>query len=207
MHKKGFTLVELLIVLAVFATTTVMASSIFVSSSKAQKKVAEIQRIQGDARYTFEALVREIRSSRIDYDYYEDPDGKPGPRDKINLDIPLGIESNGWSRNPNIALALVRADNTKMMVRVQDEDCLTAPCLVINNQDTGGQWVPITPQGIAVKKMVFVIRPIINPYILSGPTTQPIVTMQLMTETQGGKAEEMARTTYQTSVMTRQYVK
>jgi len=57
MNKSGFTLVEILVVLAIFATTTVVASGIFVTNTRAQRKVAEVQRAQGDARFTFEALV------------------------------------------------------------------------------------------------------------------------------------------------------
>ena len=48
MNKSGFTLVEILVVLAIFATTTVVASGIFVTNTRAQRKVAEVQRAQGD---------------------------------------------------------------------------------------------------------------------------------------------------------------
>lgn len=193
-NKKAFTLVELLIVLAVFASVTVTAGAIFVTSTKADRKVAEIQRVQGDARYSFEAMVREIRGSKIDYAYYADPDNNPATNDAVDLS------------NPLIQLALLKFDGSKVRFRQeQGSACLTSPCLTVNSVSTGGTWVALTPAGIAVRKLVFVISPATDPFIISGPFKQPTVTLQLATETVSAKAEEVGRATYQTTVVSRQY--
>ena len=68
--RSGFTLIEILVSLAIFTSALVMISGIFVFSTRAQQKTAVIERVQGDARYAMEAMVREIRAGSIDYARY-----------------------------------------------------------------------------------------------------------------------------------------
>ncbi len=50
LQEDGFTLVEILVSLAIFSSALVMISGIFVFSTRAQQKTAVIERVQGDAR-------------------------------------------------------------------------------------------------------------------------------------------------------------
>ncbi len=208
--KKAFTLVELLMVLAVFSTVTIMTAGIFVASTRAQKKVSELQKIQGDARYTFEAMVREIKSARVDYGYYQDPDGIPATNDAIDLSNPLGVGSNGWggvNTPTKVALALIRSDGTSVRFREESGvNCLASPCITVSTNG-GSTWVALTPEGIAVQKLVFVVTPVVNPYSSSTGVGQPVVSLQLATATTNPKQVEVARTTYQTTIVSRQYVR
>ncbi|MEA2113137.1 MAG: prepilin-type N-terminal cleavage/methylation domain-containing protein [Patescibacteria group bacterium] len=64
-NKNGFTLVELLVALAVFGLLVSALSTIAISIIKAQRKTFAIQNIQEPARYILEVINKEIRTSDI----------------------------------------------------------------------------------------------------------------------------------------------
>jgi len=67
LNIRGFTLVELLVAMAVFALAIVAITGIFISVTKTQRKSRIEQRVQAEARYTLDMISREIRDSYIDY--------------------------------------------------------------------------------------------------------------------------------------------
>lgn len=71
--KKGFTLVEMLVVLAIFGTAMVVASDIFLRVSDTGRRVELLNRMQGDVRFALERIAQDVRLGRIDYDTYEGP--------------------------------------------------------------------------------------------------------------------------------------
>ncbi|MBI2454430.1 MAG: prepilin-type N-terminal cleavage/methylation domain-containing protein [Parcubacteria group bacterium] len=64
-HDRGFTLVELIVAIAVFATVVTVVSSIFVSSVGSQRKNVNNQDVLDNARYVLETMGRSIRQSVI----------------------------------------------------------------------------------------------------------------------------------------------
>ncbi|PIV10165.1 MAG: hypothetical protein COS49_01990 [Candidatus Portnoybacteria bacterium CG03_land_8_20_14_0_80_41_10] len=66
MKNKGFTLVELLVALAVFSLVVVAMSATAVSVIKSQRKGFALQEGQETARYLLESVSKEIRMSTID---------------------------------------------------------------------------------------------------------------------------------------------
>ena len=83
-NKKGFTLIETVIVLGIFSIATTYAISIFIQSNTVQKRTANIQRSTSDARYVLEVMAREFRMGTVDYDYY-DGGSIPVPVDTLAL--------------------------------------------------------------------------------------------------------------------------
>jgi len=67
MKNKGFTLIELIIALAIFSLVIVSMVSITVSMIKSQRKIFAIQNIQEPARYILESMSKEIRMSEINW--------------------------------------------------------------------------------------------------------------------------------------------
>lgn len=65
MRERGFTLVELVVAIAVFATVVTVVSSIFVSSVGSQRKNINNQDVLDNARYVLETMGRAIRQSDI----------------------------------------------------------------------------------------------------------------------------------------------
>lgn len=79
MNKKGFTLIELIIAIAIFVVVTSLVVSLLMTSLKGQKKVIAIQNVQDNARYLMEFMAKEIRMSDIDSaTYYTLNISRPG---------------------------------------------------------------------------------------------------------------------------------
>lgn len=70
--QKGLTLVEVLIVLAIFSITALLAINILLNYLKIENQLLAKQSLENNLRFTLESLARDIRESRIDYDYYVD---------------------------------------------------------------------------------------------------------------------------------------
>ncbi|MBT4335206.1 prepilin-type N-terminal cleavage/methylation domain-containing protein, partial [bacterium] len=68
-NKKGFSMMEMVLVLGIFAIATTYALSIFTQSNTVQKRTANIQRSISDARYVLEVMAREFRMGTVDYSY------------------------------------------------------------------------------------------------------------------------------------------
>ncbi len=63
--KKGFTLVELIVAIAVFSTVIVVVSSIFVSVVGSQRKNINNQDVIDNARFVLESIGRSVRQSQV----------------------------------------------------------------------------------------------------------------------------------------------
>ena len=64
-RQEGFTLVELVVAIAVFATVVTVVSSIFVSSVGSQRKNINNQDVLDNARYVLETMSRAVRQSTV----------------------------------------------------------------------------------------------------------------------------------------------
>ena len=65
--NKGFTLVEVLVAMGIFAMVSVIISSISLNVNNLQQNTANYQRLQNDGRYMIEKLAREIRARELIY--------------------------------------------------------------------------------------------------------------------------------------------
>ena len=96
----GFSVMEMVVALAIFSITATYSLAIFVQSNTVQKRTANIQKTMSDARYVLEIISREARMGLVDYSYY----GGTLPA--------MPIESN----NDNI-LALKDSDDNSLYFR------------------------------------------------------------------------------------------
>ncbi|MBI2465870.1 MAG: prepilin-type N-terminal cleavage/methylation domain-containing protein [Candidatus Sungbacteria bacterium] len=64
-HDSGFTLVELIVAVAIFAAVITIASSIFVSSIGSQRENINQQEVLDNARFVLEIMGRAIRQSTV----------------------------------------------------------------------------------------------------------------------------------------------
>ncbi len=189
MSKKGFTLIEMLVVLAIFSVATVVIVDIFMMASRAQKRTLVIQKIQSDARYSVEAIAREARMDMIDYNYY-----------------------GGTVVSPTEVLALRDQDDNQIIFKKSSENCPsgTDQCLVVSI-DGGASWASITSKGVRVISLDFYIAPAVDPFKLNlengtyDSDDQPRVTAILSTEGVGVRPEEQTTVNLQTTVSSRVY--
>lgn len=188
--KKGFTLIEMIVVLAIFSVATVVIVDIFMMASRAQRRTLTVQKIQSDARFSMEAIAREARMDMIDYAYYGET----------------------ISEIPTTVLALRDQDDNQIILKKSDEDCPsgTDQCLVVSI-DGGTNWASITSRGVRVVSLNFYIAPLVDPFKLNAENgtyasdNQPRVTVVLSVEGVGVRPEEQTTVNLQTTVSNRIY--
>ncbi|MBU1146493.1 type II secretion system GspH family protein [Patescibacteria group bacterium] len=190
MNKRGFTLVEMMVVLAIFSVATVVIVDIFMMASKASRRTLAIEKVQSDARYSMEAISKEIKMDMIDYDW-------GGYVGGINF--------------PEEELALRDADDNLIVFKKSADDCPpeTAACLVVS-LDGGLTFASITSKGNNVEDLKFYIDPIVDPFKLNAlnlydSDNQPRVTIVLTTKGIGGRPEEQQTIYLETTVSGRIY--
>lgn len=190
MNKKGFTLVEMMVVLAIFSVATVVVVDIFMMASKAQRRTLAVEKIQADARYSMEAVAREIKMDSIDYDWSGYAGGIAVPEDE---------------------LALRDADDNLIIFKKSLDDCPlgTTSCLVVS-LDGGLTWASITSKGVNVEDLKFYIDPLVDPFKMNAmfgydSDHEPRVTIVLVTKGVGGRPDEQKIVNLQTTVSNRIY--
>lgn len=65
MKQKGFTLIEVLVGLAVFSLAITIAVNLFAAALKAQRKSIALQNVQDNGRYLMGFMAKEIRMAEI----------------------------------------------------------------------------------------------------------------------------------------------
>ena len=194
--QKGFTLMELLVVLTIFSTVVTSATDIFLLTNRSQRKIFGLERSQADARFTLEAITREVRTGTVDYAYYA---GRAAP---------LAV--------PDYELALIDSSNTKIKFETSTvstqalcADAQSRPCLLVTVGTNPA--VAITPKNVAVRTAKFYIEPLADPLtydVTSGTYTtnvQPHVTVVLVLESRGDRVGEQSVVYLQTTATNRGY--
>ena len=64
-NEEGFTLVELLIAVSIFALLSVIISGIYLAFSKSQARTKVSQSLLNDAQYILETVAKEIKNNEI----------------------------------------------------------------------------------------------------------------------------------------------
>ncbi|MEY4744820.1 MAG: hypothetical protein RL272_765 [Candidatus Parcubacteria bacterium] len=187
---------ELLVVLTIFSMVVTTATDIFLLTNRSQRKIFGLERTQADARYTLEAMVREVRTGSIDYAYYA---GRASP---------LGT--------PDGELALIDGTNTPIKFKVSDAgsetlcaDAQSRPCLLV--AIGANPPAAITPKNVAVRTAKFYVAPAADPLSFNSVSgtyasnAQPHVTIVLVLESRGDRAGEQSVVYLQTTATNRGY--
>lgn len=66
--RQGFTLIELMVAMAIFAVVITVVLGVFSMAIRAQKRVITLQNIQESAKFIIEFMAKEIRMSTIKID-------------------------------------------------------------------------------------------------------------------------------------------
>lgn len=182
-NQSGFTLVEIMVAMAVFMVAIVSLANIFMFANRSQRKTQAVQQSQTDARFAIEVMTQQMRRGNIDYAYY----------------------GGTIVSNPQAVLAIIDADSNRIQFRRQ---VFVGHGVIQISQDNGATWADITPPDISVSALWFYISPVSDPFA-SPPLTnqQPLVTIVVNT-TNTTVEGSTARTTFlQTSVSSRQYLR
>lgn len=191
--EAGFTLIEAVVALGIFAIATTYAVSIFVQSNQVQKRTANIQRITADARYVLEVMSREVRLDHLDYNYT----GYVLPLDGVQTELAL-LDVN------NQPIRFKRFDDGAGRFSVQV--CAGGEC-------DNNIYYDITPKDLSVEKLAFYISPGQDPFVwdvdLAGYANnqQPRVTMVMETKSLQADLPTPQIINFQTTVTERKYAR
>jgi len=194
-HRKasarGFTLMELLVVLGIFSTVVTSATDIFMMASRAQRKIVALERAQADARFTMETMSRVVRTGQIDY---ADMDlAATGPTDSLSIFDSLGRKIRFFSSTDGCA------------------DAVSSPCLRLTVD--GGEPVTATPKGVILRNLKFYIMPNVDPAVFNSMSgqfeadVQPHVTVVFVLESAIQDPRERSIIYLQTTTESRGYTR
>lgn len=177
-QSKAFTIMEIIVVLAVFSTTTILAIDLFMTVNNLQRKTSAIQRVQSDIRYALEFMAREVKNGTIDYEYYKhvciggDNEGAScpgGDDDCINGGSCVVINLT----QPTRFLATRDQDNTQIIFQNYHNEGEDRWILkVCSNPPSDpercwglGNFQDVTPSYLEVTKLDFYISPTSDPFL------------------------------------------
>jgi len=188
--QKGFTLLEMLVVSAIFVMTMTAMVSIFVQTNRAQKRLANSEKLQADTRYVVELIAREVRNNKVDYDFYTSG-------------------GDDLTAQPLNYLALKNTDDESIRFHFTNnkiEICRYVSEVINCELDT---YYDVTPEDISVTSMKFFVTPDTNPFVLYGAedNDQPLVTVALTTQSLTADLDTPEWIRYQTAISSRYYAK
>lgn len=186
--NKGFTLMEMLVAVAIFSMVTVAASNIYILATRTQRKVAAALSVAGTAKSVLERISRDIRTGRIDYPAYSGA---------------LAVQGENL---------MLRDESGEQIAYRRETDpaaCLggEAPCVVVQS----GETARAIPAGLAAERLTFIIAPTEDPYDIDEASgtypsdLAPRVTIILSLRDRSDP--EAAAITFQTTVVGRTYVR
>ncbi|MAG28568.1 hypothetical protein CL632_00260 [bacterium] len=183
-NQSGFTLVEMLVAMAIFVTAITAVSTIFAFSNKSQRVTQAISNTQADARFAIEVMAQQIRRGSIDY---------------------ASSQYGGTiSSNPQDVLVLRDSSNNQVWFR---RNIVSSRGIVEMSED-GSVWVDLTPPDVSIDLLKFYMSPATDPFAANPSTNQqPVVTITMVTSSTETAGENLLPTYVQTSVASRQYVR
>jgi prepilin-type N-terminal cleavage/methylation domain-containing protein len=187
---RGFTVIELLVVVSIFAIGSLAISATYINFTRLHRRAANAELLGEEMRFALELIVRAARNNQIYY--YTDP--YPWRTGRLAL-----LDGNGnWIYIENVLES--------------DSICsgLNGNCLTL--QMEGGVQTPITGKNIHVKRFNVFVTPLDDPFLSTGVGVyandiQPRVTIIMEADYRGANDRESAEMSIQTTVSSRIYVR
>lgn len=185
--RKGFTYIELIIVVSIFSIIVTIIGTTFILFSKAEVKTSINEHLLADGRYLLETIVRSVRTNKIDYSLYTSP-----------------------IINPVEYLAVRNSDNNLIEFRFDESNCPNGitSCMMMTHLDGTGV---LSGKNMNVDYAKFYIMPLLNPFDVDGTgnyasNEQPSILMVLGLSSTKTTAEGIPVTIeLQTTISTKAY--
>lgn len=222
--QKGFTLIEVLIALAIFMVFITGVSSAYIDIARSQREANLVREIYSDMRYVFGMIEEEARSKTIDYACYQKGEVQ---REYNGVDLLIDLGNLCSAVNPNITnpedyLALVDAEGlARIIFKIEgDEEAGGRIFTFYREHYTGAAWEPdagfnpteftrVDLKNIKINAFKFEISPLADPFdprnVACGPVQfQPQVGVYASIE--GARSDtEGFKMNLQTSISSRVY--
>ncbi len=168
-NNQGFTLLEMTIALGIFVILFTLTLGIYSASIKAKERTVQTSKLQKEAELIMETLAKKIRSSRLNYDYYQ-PGGVQTPEDQ---------------------LALFDQFNNEVVFRHNIANDSLEVCVL--NCATGGSFNAIPSSEVKIDELNFFIVPTTDPFNLNQPPSQyPKITVIIhLSHTASGNTQSL----------------
>ncbi|TAK05564.1 type II secretion system protein [Patescibacteria group bacterium] len=186
--RAGFTLMEVLVVVAIFSTAMVAVTDMFLIANRAERKVLGREELAATARVAVEQMARGVRRGSIDYARYADP-AEGGP---------LGLTDT--------RLFLSASGGGTFSFRRSESGCPTgsSPCLLV---EENGETASLTPEGAVVEQFMVVVNPITDPFVSPPGSVVPQPSVTVVLALRSGSGASAASVRVQTTVASRLYVR
>lgn len=188
----GYTVIELLVVMLLFAITITILSQTYLSFIRLSHKMGYSSIIQQDLRYFTEYTARLVRNTPVDYS------------------LPVSAVSS--------TLVLRPGGGTATIIRLSDYGntyCADDPdvrCLLVST-DGGAGWAPLTSKHVNVDDFKVFVWPTISPFEFDSgigdynSNRQPFVTVYLKVTFMTKNLNERVSNDVQTTISSRVYVR
>ncbi len=207
-NKTGFTLVEMLIAISIFAVVATLASSLFSTFANNQKRIKVSQELLNNAQYALEIISREVKNNEIiGFGANQCLGLDPVIYTKCLLFARENGETAGFVYKEvdiggqlDIQLAYVQLDC------VRSEAGIYSNCTLMPGQEPA-IMLSAAYNKVNVTDLDFLLTPIINPYFdeTGVSNQQPRVTIKMKVEYESIKMVEQITHYLQTTVSSRVY--
>ncbi|MBI5037300.1 MAG: prepilin-type N-terminal cleavage/methylation domain-containing protein [Candidatus Kerfeldbacteria bacterium] len=148
-NQSGFTLIEMIVAMAIFTVTVLVATNVYLLVSNSQRRALASQKILDDVRALFETMTQEVRLGTINYDYYESQGTDLHPAAGSGVDT-LALRS----QSGELVFFRHATDRVQYCTEVTAGECDTA----------GTGWLDVTPVGVNIEALSFTITPSADPF-------------------------------------------
>jgi len=188
---SGFSLVEMLITITIFAILSVVLAQIFISFNRLQRQVSNRAVLGQDMRFATELLIRSARNNQIDYSTsYPTRTGTLKLLTPTGSSIQIGVRPGGGAGDC--------------------QDATVTQCLALS-LDNGSTWSPITAKRVQVENFDVYVRPSSSPFASSGGTytsnVQPFATINIRLKYISTTPTDTITLQAQTTVSSRVYLR
>ncbi len=161
---RGFTLVELLISVSIFATVMVMSLGALLAMSESNRRVESMKSVINTLNFALDSMSRSIRTG---YSYECNPSPMPFSGDTTPTDCASSPATRfGYMNSDDVSIAYCLGTISPLA-------CSSSGTAILRSED-GGTLAPITSREVVIQNLSF--------YVIGAPvgdSTQPKVTILL----------------------------
>ncbi|MFA6307871.1 MAG: prepilin-type N-terminal cleavage/methylation domain-containing protein [Patescibacteria group bacterium] len=207
-NENGFTLIEMLVSMAVFSLMVFAVGAIYIAFNSSQVRTTASQQVLNDSQYAMDFMAKEIRNNAI-VKYSLNCD------DFINT---VGANADVFSKciilkRPNGQVFAFTSHNNGADAKVNllyvlltctDNTCNTYEDIYFNSGSVATLLGPDL-NNIQLDNLDFLINPTTDPFVINGPNAQPKVTINMKVVYNSTNQTKRVNYVFQTTVSSRIY--